>query len=131
LFKRNDVRIRKQLYGKYGRRRKNRINQLLHHVSKEVVQSAKKSRAAIVFEDIHRIRKLHQRGNYQGRVYRGRMNSWSFAEIKRLITYKAAWEGIPVIQLTKSETRGTSQLLSTMREEDSPSGQKKDKTAVV
>ena len=37
-------------------------------------------------------------------------NSWSFAEIKRLITYKAAWEGVPVIQLTKAETRNTSQL---------------------
>jgi putative transposase len=109
-FKRNDVRIRRKLYSKYGTRRKNRIAQLLHHVSKAVVQKAGQEKSAIVFEDIRRIRQLYQRGNYQGRTYRGRMNSWSFAEIKRLITYKAAWEGIPVIQLTKSETRGTSQL---------------------
>lgn len=38
------------------------------------------------------------------------MNSWSFAEIKRQIEYKAAWEGVPIIQLSVSETRGTSQL---------------------
>jgi transposase len=36
------------------------------------------------------------------------MNSWPYAEIKRQIEYKAAWAGIPVIHLTKAETRGTS-----------------------
>jgi putative transposase len=109
-FKRNDVRIRKKLYSKYGKRRKNRIAQLLHHVSKAVVQKAKQDQSAIVFEDIRRIRQLYQRGNYQGRAYRGRMNSWSFAEIKRQIEYKAGWEGVSIIQLSVKETRGTSQL---------------------
>ncbi len=109
-FKRNDVRVRKKLYTKYGKRRKNRINQLLHHVSKTVVNKAKESKTAIAFEDISHIRKLYQRGNYQGKSYRGRLNGWSFAEIKRQIGYKAAWEGLPIIQLTKSETQGTSQL---------------------
>ena len=108
-FKRNDVRIRKKLYSKYGKRRKNRINQLLHSVSKAVVQRAKQENTAIAFEDITNIRRLYQHGNYQGCSYRGRLNSWSFAEIKRQIEYKAAWEGIPVIQLSAKETRGTSQ----------------------
>jgi len=109
-FKRNDFRVRKKLYSKYGKRRKNRISQLLHHASKHIVQQAKENRSAIASEDIRRIRQLYQRGNYQGRSYRGCMNSWSFAEIKRLITYNAAWEGVPVIQLSVKETRGTSQL---------------------
>jgi putative transposase len=109
-FKRNDVRIRKQLYSKYGKRRKNRINQLLHSVSKAIVQKAKQEKSAIAFEDIRRIRQLYQRGNSQGNAYRGMMNSWSFAEVKRQIQYKAAWEGILIIQLSKSETRGTSKL---------------------
>jgi putative transposase len=73
-FKRNDVRIRKKLYGKYGKRRKNRINQLLHHVSKAVVKRAEQDKSAIAFEDIRRIRWLYQRGNYKGHAYRGRMN---------------------------------------------------------
>jgi putative transposase len=109
-FKRNDVRIRKRLYSKYGTRRKNRIAQLLHRVSKAVVQKAKQEKSAIVFEDIRQIRQLYQRGNYQGRAYRGRMNGWSFAEIKRQIEYKAAWDGVPVIKLSIKDTRGTSQL---------------------
>lgn len=109
-FKRNDVRIRKKLAGKYGRRRANRIKQLLHRVSKAVVDNAKEKKAAIAFEDIRFIRRLYQSGNGQGRNYRSRLNGWSFAEIKRQIEYKAAWSGVPTIPLTKKETRGTSSL---------------------
>ncbi|MGI0010991.1 MAG: IS200/IS605 family accessory protein TnpB-related protein, partial [Nitrosopumilaceae archaeon] len=109
-FKRNDVRIKKKIYSKYGTRRKNRISQLLHKVSKTVVEEATKKRQSLVFEDIRHIRKLYQKGNWQGRKHRGKMNGWSFSEIKRQIEYKAKWNGIPVIQLSKSETRGTSTM---------------------
>jgi len=111
-FSRNDVRVRRKLYEKYGKRRKNRINQLLHNVSKSVVRSAKENKIAIAFEDIRHIRKLYRRGNYQSRSYRTTLNGWSFAEVKRQIEYKAAWEGVPTIQLSKAETKGTSQLCS-------------------
>ncbi|MGI0041601.1 MAG: hypothetical protein ACRD94_06520 [Nitrosopumilaceae archaeon] len=45
-FKRNDHRIRKRLYSKYGTRRKNRINQMLHQVSKNIIQYAKKKQGS-------------------------------------------------------------------------------------
>jgi putative transposase len=109
-FKRNDHRIRKMLYSKYGTRRKNRVNQILHKVSKDVVQNAVQNKHALVFEDIRHIRKLYQKGNWQGKKYRGTMNGWSFSEIKRQIDYKARWNGIPIIQLSKKDTRGTSTL---------------------
>jgi putative transposase len=109
-FKRNDVRVRKRIFRKYGMRRKRRVNQLLHKLTKAIVHHAKQSRSAIAFEDIRHIRRLYQKGNYQGRNYRARLNGWSFAEIKRQTEYKAKWEGVPTIQLSKSETRGTSQL---------------------
>jgi putative transposase len=109
-FKRNDVRVRKKIAGKYGRRRAERIRQLMHHVSKAVVQKARNDKTAIAFEDIRYIRQLYRRGNGQSRSYRSKLNGWSFAEIKRLVTYKAAWEGVKVIQLSVKETRGTSRL---------------------
>jgi putative transposase len=109
-FKRNDVRVRKQLYRKYGMRRKQRVSQLLHRVTKAIVQNARQNRAAITFEDIRHIRRLYQKGNYQGNAHRGKLNSWSFAEVKRQIEYKASWAGVPTIQLSVKETRGTSQL---------------------
>ena len=107
-FKRNNDRIRGRVAGKYGERRKRRVHQLLNKVSKQIVESALKSKQEIVFEDIRDIRRLYRKGNWQGKRYRGEMNSWSFQEIKRQIEYKAAWLGVPVVTLTKSETRGTS-----------------------
>ncbi len=109
-FRRSDVRIRKMITDKYGRRRRNRVHQLLHKVSKAMVQDAKERKAAIVFEDITFIRKLYQKGNGQGRNYRAKMNSWPFYELKRQTEYKAAWEGVKVLTLTKGKTRGTSQF---------------------
>ncbi len=53
------------------------------------------------------IRSLYRRGNGQNRSFRAKMNSWPFHQIKRRIEYKAAWEGVPVITLTRKETRGT------------------------
>jgi putative transposase len=106
-FKRNDARIRRELAGKYGRRRQERVRQILNRVSKGIVAYAKMRRQAIAFEDIRGIRKLYRKGNGQGRSFRERMNSWSFSELKLQVEYKAAWEGVPVITLTRAETRGT------------------------
>jgi putative transposase len=106
-FKRSDLRIKRQIGSKYGTRRRERIHQIIHRVTKEIVNNAKASEQAIVFEDITGIRRLYQRGNGQSRNYRSKMNSWPFFEIKRQVEYKVAWEGVPVITLTKNETRGT------------------------
>ncbi|MDA4136522.1 MAG: transposase [Thaumarchaeota archaeon] len=106
-FRRNDVRVRKQLAEKYGRRRQERVRQILNRVSKTVVLEAKRNRQAIAFENISGIRKLYRKGNGQGRTFRGKMNSWPFHELKRRVEYKAAWEGVAVITLSVKETRGT------------------------
>jgi putative transposase len=106
-LKRNDARIRKKIAGKYGSRRQERIRQILHRISKRIVEEARSNRQGITFEEIRGIRKLYRKGNGQGRNFRGRMNSWPFAELKRQIEYKAAWEGLPVITLTRNETKGT------------------------
>jgi len=107
-FKRNDSRIRQRLASKYGRRRRARTQHLLHNATKRIVAAAVESRQAIVLENIEGIRRLYRRGNGQGRSYRRRMNGWSYAEAQRQIEYKARWSGLPVIRLSKKETRGTS-----------------------
>ncbi len=95
-FKRNDHRIRQKIYSKQGNRRARRVRQFLNRISKDIVQKARESCSMIVLEDIKGIRKLYRKGNYQGRKYRGMMNSWSFYELQRQVQYKSAWEGIPV-----------------------------------
>ena len=95
-FRRNDHRILKKLSSKLGKRRTRRINQLLHEVSKDVIQNAKDSKSMIIFENLKGIRKLYKRGNGQGNKFRRKLNSWSFYEFQRQIQYKAKWEGVPV-----------------------------------
>ena len=54
------------------------------------------SKSMIIMEDLKGIRKLYRKGNGQGNKYTRKLNSWSFYELQRQITYKAEWEGIPV-----------------------------------
>jgi putative transposase len=107
-FKRDDHRTRGIMASKYGERRTARTGHLLHNVTKTIVTLAVKRREAIVLEEIRGIRCLYRKGNGQGRKHRGRMNGWSFGEAQRQIEYKARWIGLPVVRLSRRETRGSS-----------------------
>jgi putative transposase len=107
-FRRDDHRIRTRIASKYGGRRTSRTHHLLHNATKTIVSKAVQRREVIVMENIEGIRCLYRRGNGQGRKYRGRMNGWSFSEAQRQIEYKARWVGLPVIRLSRRETRGSS-----------------------
>ena len=109
-FKRNDVRVRKRIYAKYGRLEKARVGWILHNTSVSIVKHAEQNHQAIAMENLKGIRKLYRKGNRQGRGYRAMMNSWSYYELQRQIEYKASWEGIPVIRVS---SRGTSAKCST------------------
>jgi len=107
-FKRSDVRVRRQLARKYWKRASHRTDQLLHAATNYIVDSAAKNRAALAIEDLTGIRKMYRRGNGKGADYRFRLNSWPHLRGKKMIGYKAAWKGVNIIPLTKSETYGSS-----------------------
>ncbi len=106
-FKRNDHRIRKQVYGKYGQKQTEIENQELHKISKEIIEKAKSLNFGIVMENIKGIRKLYRKGNGQGNNYRRRLNSWSFYKLQQMIEYKARWEGLKVIYVPPHKTSST------------------------
>ncbi len=106
-FKRNDVRLAKRTQKKYGMKQRNKVQPILHNVSKRIVDQAKAQKYSIVLEDLKGIRKLYRKGNWQGRKFRSKMNSWSFYELQRQIEYKARWEGIPVIYVNPQWTSST------------------------
>lgn len=91
-FKRNDARISKKIFQKYGIKEKNRTHQLLHLVSKRIVSENK----GIILEDLKGIRKLYRKRNGQSRKNRHKMNSWLFYQLQRQIEYKARWLGLSV-----------------------------------
>jgi putative transposase len=104
-FTRNDVRVRRRIFGKYGVKQRSKVQHILHNVSNHIVEDAKARQLGIVMENLKGIRKLYRKGNWQGHSYRARMNSWSFYELQRQIDYKAHWEGLAVIYV---DARGTS-----------------------
>lgn len=108
--KRNDVRIRRHVFRKYGILQRNRVGWILNNVSASVVKDAKKNGLGIVMEDLKGMRKLFRKGNGKSRNYRARLNSWSYHEFQRQVEYKARWEGIPVIYVA---AWGTSAKCST------------------
>ena len=108
-FKRKDVRVSKQVNGKYGKKQQDKVRQILHHASKLIVEEAKKKRYGIAMEILTGMRRHYRRGNGQARWYRGQMNSWSYFELQHQIEYKAKWEGLPVIYV---HPQGTSSKCS-------------------
>lgn len=60
-FKRSDLRIRTRIASKYGGRRSERVRQIIHEVTRQVIEEAKATKRAVVFEDIEHIRRLHKR----------------------------------------------------------------------
>ncbi len=115
-FRRNDMRIRRRLARKYWKRANNRADQILHAATNEIVDCAKKNNAALAMEDLTGIGKMYRRGNGQGPDYRFRLNSWPHWKAKKMLEYKAAWRGVTVIPLTKSETYRSSSTCPTCEE---------------
>lgn len=99
-FRRNDARIRKKIFSKYGHKERNRVHDILHQTSKKIVNQ----NMNIILEDLKGIRKLYRRGNGQGKKFRSKMNSWSFYELQRQIEYKARWIGLSVIYVNPAGT---------------------------
>ena len=111
-FKRNDVRMRRKLARKYWKRATDRSNQMLHAAANFMVRTAVRSGAALALEDLTHIRRMYRRGSGESEDYRFRLNSWPHWKAKRMLEYKAAWKGVTVISLTKSETYGSSSMCS-------------------
>jgi len=115
-----DRRKSQNLQAKYREREKDRTEQLIHRVSKDIVKKAKEKGFGIILEQMKYIRKSVNRkvlavNKFNGKVQRiskhskrlkRRLNSWSFRKLQRFIEYKACWEGVKVIYVNP---RGTSQ----------------------
>ncbi len=91
----SDRRIAKRLLSKYGRRETHRTESRLHKVTSQILGYAKEHKFGIKLEKLTGIRRLYRKGNGQGHLFRGRMNSWVFGETQRQIDYKAKWDGVP------------------------------------
>ena len=66
-----------------------------------------------MLEDIRHINRMTYRGDRTGANHRHLMHSaFPYGRLASMIKYKAEWEGLPLIQLTRQETHGTSSRCS-------------------
>lgn len=100
-FRRNDDRIRKKIFQKYGTKQKHKTRQILHKISKELVSQKKQ----LIIENLTGIRKLYRKGNGKGREYRSRLNGWPFREFQEQLEYKSKWyDGMAIIKILPNKT---------------------------
>jgi putative transposase len=79
---------------KVGNTEKRKINAILHKVSKDIVTMAMKNNSIILIGDLTGIRNnAKTKGRRMNRV----VANMPFYKLTELITYKANWEGIPVL----------------------------------
>ena len=109
---------RKELLAKYGRREKNRVKDILHKVSKTIVEFAKIRGCGIILEDLKGIRK---RIDYGRKLNRRLHNGWSFRKLQYYIEYKGKLNGILVMYVNP---RNSSSLCPRCGRRLSPKGQR-------
>jgi len=84
---------------KIGNKERRVVDDLLHKISREIVNRAKSENAVIVLGDLKGIRKQKK-----GRKFNRKLNSFPYYRLSKFIEYKAAWEGIAVIKVNESNT---------------------------
>jgi putative transposase len=75
------------------------VNDLIHKISRDIVNKAKETNSMICWGDIKGIRK-----NNKGRKFNRKLNSFPFYKLKEQIRYKAEWEGIKVVEISEAWT---------------------------
>ncbi|MDI6642456.1 MAG: transposase [Candidatus Hodarchaeaceae archaeon] len=97
---------KRRLKAKYWRRERNRTNQILHVVSKQIAKIAERERVAVTFGGIKGIRGFmrSKRKSKNGRALRKdmrrRLNQWPFRKFQFYAEYKVARQGLPTVEVS-------------------------------
>jgi len=97
---------------KLNKKRNNQMNQMIHTISKNIVNEAKKNNVkTIVIGDITDIRKdKHWRKKTSQKLH-----SWSFSKLAQQIEYKASLSGIRFVRVNEKNTSRTCSCCGTIR----------------
>jgi putative transposase len=79
-----------------------KVNDILHKISKQIVDEALLGRACIVLGDLKGIRK-RSRGRKMNRI----VANMPYFKLSSYITYKASWAGVPVYKIKEARTSKT------------------------
>src|SRR5215831_2209773 len=86
---------------KIGSHEKRIANDIIHNISREIVNQAINTNAIIVLGDIKHLRRKNQ--NTQGREFNRKLSGYNY-KLTQYIKYKAGLAGIKVIQVSEART---------------------------
>jgi len=93
-------------------KQKNQINQMLHTISKNIIEEAKRNDVkTIVVGDITDIRK----DKHFRKVTSQKLHSWSFSKLTQLIEYKSIQSGIRFVRVNEYNTSKTCSCCGNVR----------------
>ena len=87
---------------KIGSHEKRIVNDIIHNISRDIVNQAINTNAIIVLGDIKHLRM--QKLNTQGRKFNRKLSGFQYYKLTQYIKYKAALAGIKVIQVLEAST---------------------------
>ena len=87
---------------KIGSRERRITNDIIHNVSRDIVNRAIETNALIVLGDIKHLRKKKQ--NTMGRKFNRKLAGFQYYKLAQYIKYKAALAGIKVIEVSEAWT---------------------------
>ncbi len=99
-LKRHKPKTAQKLLKKYSGRRKRRVMDECHKISKKIVEFAKKHNMGIIMEDLKGVRK----NIHYGRMLNRRLHSWNFRKLQSYIEYKAKLNSLPVEYVNPKNT---------------------------
>ena len=85
-----------------GHVEKRRVNAILHKVSRDIVDEAKRTKATIVLGDLKGIRN-RTKGRRMNRI----VSNMPYYSLTQMITCKALWESIPIYKVNERNTSKT------------------------
>jgi len=119
---------KRRLKAKYSKRRRNRTNQVLHVVSKEIAEVLVKEKVEPVFEDLTNIRQSMRSKQKSKKCkalrkdMRRRLNQWSFRKLQFYVEYKTLQRGYQTRYLSREQVRGTSSTCPMCGSKSKPNG---------
>ena len=90
-----------ELIKRIKNKERNKVNSLLHKISKEIVNKAYKERACIVIGRLKNLKKD------KGRKFNRKLSGFSYYRIVHYISYKAKEKGVPFIKVNEANTSKT------------------------
>lgn len=96
---------------KVGHTERRKVNDILHKISRDIVDSAKETDSMIAFGRLTGIRK-----NGRGKRFGRKLNSFPYYRLAQYIRYKAEWEGIMVVEVSEAYTSKTCHLCGELGE---------------